>query len=184
MGIIDCMVIGCGLSMDACCIAVSNGMSAKNFGRKHIFISSLLFGLFQGIMPIIGYYAGSLFVHFFSQYSHLVVFMIFCCLGFKMIYDATLPLKETAVKSISLPILFTQAIATSMDALAVGVSLSAVGAPIFSSSMMIAGVTFLLTFIASLFGKKVGKFLHRKAGIIGGILLILIGLKVFWEGLM
>lgn len=184
MGIIEIIMIGIGLSMDACCVSISNGMCTQNLKPRHALANSLFFGVFQGLMPVIGYFAGSLFVHSFSQYSHLIVFAIFLALGLKMIYDAIKEEDEEECKIMSFKLLFIQAIATSIDALAVGVSFSAMNVNIFSSSAIIAATTFLLSMAAILLGKKIGTLLNKKAGIFGGILLILIGVKVFLERIL
>ncbi len=182
MRIFPLVVIGISLSMDAVCVSVSNGM--KNSGdQKGKFRQGLLialtFGVFQGIMPVIGYYAGFLVSDFFTRYSSLTVAAIFFFLGGKMIWDA-LHTEEETDSGVTFGTLLMQALATSIDALAVGLSFCILELPIFSSALIIAGVTFLMCFIAFFLGKKAGELLEKKAGIIGGILLLLIACKALF----
>lgn len=181
MGFFEIIIIGIGLSMDAVCVSISNGMCVKNLRLKHALINSLAFGFFQGLMPLIGFYAGSLFIGFLAQYSYLLVFVIFMILGLKMIYDALHDDECEYHKVMSFKMLLIQAIATSIDALAVGVGFSVMNTPILSASLLIAVTTLVLSLIAVYIGKKVGGILNKKAEILGGALLLLIGFKVFLE---
>lgn len=183
MGIFEVIVIGIGLSMDACCVSISNGMCTNPLKPRHALADALFFGIFQGIMPIIGYFAGSLFVGLFSQYSFWVVSVIFLLLGGKMIYDAVTEEEAVVCKKMTFRLLLVQAIATSIDALAVGVSFSAMKVNIFVSSSLIAATTFIISFIAVYFGHKVGTILNKKAGIFGGLLLLGIAVKTLLSGL-
>ncbi len=181
MSIFSLILIGISLSMDAVCVSVSNGMrNSKPHNHSGKLRQGLLiaatFGIFQGIMPIIGYYAGFLVSDFFTKYSNLTVSVIFFFLGGKMIKDALSP-EEESDAGITFTSLLIQAVATSIDALAVGLGFCILEIPIFSSSLTIAGITFLMCLIAFFLGKKAGEVLENKAGIIGGILLLLIACK-------
>ncbi len=185
MSIWDVFLIGIGLSMDAVCVSLANGIAAKKLNARDLLLPSAFFGLFQGIMPIIGYFAGSLFVSFFSKYSYILVFCIFLILGVKMILDS-LKDDENYEQSakFTVKVIFIQAVATSIDALAVGVSLSAMNTEIFSSALIIAITTFVLSIIAVLTGKKIGKVFYKIAGYLGGGILILMAVKVLIEGVL
>lgn len=180
----EILIIGVGLAMDACCVSVSNGMCTRPLKLRHALADAAFFGVFQGIMPTIGFFAGSLVVGFFSRYSFWVVAAIFLLLGGKMIYDAVTEEEETACRSMTLRLLLVQAVATSIDALAVGVSFSAMSVNILYASSLIAATTFVLSFIAVFLGKKVGTLLNKKAGVFGGILLLLIAVKTLLDGLL
>ncbi len=177
MGIIEIVVIGVGLSMDAVCVCLSNGICMSNLRRKHIIANAFMFGFFQGLMPILGFYAGSLFIDSLSDYTDILVAVIFFFLGGKMLFDAFFSKDESEKKVLTPKLLLVQGIATSIDALAVGVSFSALKVDIYFSASLIAALTFTLSLIALLIGKKVGCWLGKYAEIAGGILLISIGVN-------
>lgn len=180
MDLWDFLLVGIGLSMDAVCISLSNGICSENLRFRHAVISGILFGLFQGIMPAIGYFAGALFVGIFSHFSFLLVFIIFTLLGGKMIWDST-DTQQSTPQKISFGLLLIQAVATSIDALAVGISFSVMRVSILSAISIIATTTFFLTVPACLLGKQIGTVFEKKAGILGGLILILIGFKILLE---
>lgn len=181
MGFVELILIGIGLSMDAVCVSISNGMCMKGSKLKHALADAGAFGIFQGLMPTIGFFAGSLFIGIFSKYSDYLVFAIFAVLGGKMIWDALHEEEEEVCKRMTFQLLLVQAVATSIDALAVGVSFSAMNMNIFYSASIIAVTTFVLAFAAFFLGKKVGTMLNKKAGIFGGLLLLGIAVKVLVE---
>lgn len=183
MGLLEIILVGIGLSMDAAAVSICNGMTMKNVTIKKATIISTLFGFFQGLMPIIGFYIGSLFSSFISNIDHYVAFILLTILGIKMIYEAIESKDEVQCKEMTFKVLLLQSIATSIDALVVGLSFAALGINIYLGSSMIALTTFLICFIAVFLGKKFGKFLQNKAEIFGGIILILIGIKIFIEHL-
>ena len=170
MSIVELLLIGIGLSMDACAVSMTNGMCYKPKFRQ-TFLIALSFGLFQALMPFIGYYAGSLFAEQISSFDHWIALIL---LGF--IGDEACP-----VKPFGLWLLLMQAVATSIDALAVGVSFAAVSANIYLAVSLIGATTFVLSFIAVRIGQWIGDKLNAKAEIFGGTILVLIGLKIFIE---
>lgn len=180
MDLWDFFLTGIALSMDAVCVSITNGINGQNLRLKHALWGGIFFGFFQGLMPLIGYFAGSLFVGFLSRLSYLLVFAVFSLLGGKMIFD-TLGGESKSFQKLSVKLLFLQAVATSIDALAVGVSLSVMKANILSASTVISVTTFFLAAPACLLGKQLGVLFQKKAGIFGGILLLLIGLKILLE---
>ncbi len=178
MSFFDIILIGISLAMDAVCVSVSNGISMKGNKIKLATITSITFGIFQGIMPLIGFFAGSLFIDAFSKYSVYIVAIIFLILGVKMIYDGFNEKDEDeTITKISFGILMIQGIATSIDALAVGVGFCAIKVNIVTCSLIICFTTIVMTFIAFLLGKKIRKVLNNNAEIFAGILLLLIALK-------
>lgn len=178
MGIAEIILIGLSLSMDAFAVSVSNGMVYQNLSRKRMLAMPVAFGLFQGIMPICGFFLGNLFAEWITRYAGMIALLVLGWIGVNMIRES---LKEEEQKSISADLdfrtLLFQAVATSIDAFAVGVSFCAIGVNIFSSAGIIALTTFLCSLVAVLVGKKLGKLLGQKAEILGGLILIIIGIK-------
>lgn len=179
MSFVETLLVGLGLSMDAVAVALSDGMidpSAEKAKRRMI---PLLFGFFQGFMPFLGYHTGSLFAGFISRCSGLMIFGILGLIGGKMIWDGfhEEPQIDKHSRMLTYRILFFQAIATSIDAFAVGVGYCAAGVPVLRSSALIALTTCLCCALAVLLGKRFGTFLGNKAEIFGGSILVAIGIK-------
>ncbi|MEG0614181.1 MAG: manganese efflux pump MntP family protein [Oscillospiraceae bacterium] len=185
MGITELLLIAIGLSMDAFAVAVTNGMCKKNIKLGWTFITAIVFGLFQGVMPVIGYFLGQTFTGYIQKFDHIIALVLLGFIGGKMLYDAIKSKNCETCDSNSADLKFgelmLQGVATSIDALAVGVSFSAMNTNIVISAGFIAAVTFILSFAAVFIGKKFGAFLNRKAEIVGGLILIAIGLKIFIE---
>jgi len=175
-----------GLSTDAFAVSVSNGLCYKNFKKSQAFISSLTFGVFQGVMPTIGYFVGILFFDFISKFDHWIALILLGYIGGNMIFDAVKEIKSKnnntqEIKNYDTKTLLLQAVATSIDALAVGISFAALKTNILTAAFFICGITFVCCFIGSFIGKKFGHLLQEKAKIFGGIILVFIGLKIFIE---
>ncbi len=185
MGIVEIILIGIGLSMDAVAVSASNGMCyfPKRLKVRNALVIALAFGVFQGIMPLIGFYAGSFFSETFSRFDHWIALVLLCIIGGKMVFEAVKGDDDSCEveKNFTLKLLVIQAIATSVDALAVGVSFAAVSMNIWIAISIIAATTFLLSFGAVYIGKRFGTLLNKKAEILGGLILIGIGLKIFIE---
>lgn len=185
MDIITLLLLAVGLSMDAFAVAISNGITQQKNTLKTALFSGLAFGLFQGLMPLIGYWAGFMFSDIIEKYDHIIALVLLAFIGIKMIVESVdeilHPKTETNLQDISLKLLFTQAVATSIDALAVGVSFAAIKVNIFFAVSFIAVTTFIFSFLGVMIGKGVGKKLKEKAGIAGGIILCAIGIKIFVE---
>lgn len=173
-----------GLAMDAFAVSVTNGMCYRMNTAKNALSSGLAFGLFQGLMPLIGYFAGHTFSGAIERFDHWIALLLLSLIGGKMIYEAirdgkkpeNCPTRAFSVKTLTL-----QAVATSIDALAVGVSLGVMQVDIFLSVGIIAAITFLCSFTGVLIGKRFGGWLQDKAEILGGVILILIGANIFLE---
>ena len=202
MGFAEVLLIGVALSMDACAIAMTNGMTEPKMPLKRTLLIALFFGVFQGLMPLIGYFITDLvanaFLDIFESVSAWISFGLLAFLGGKMIFDCiqchlhkTDCECECKEKNLTLTALLVQAVATSIDALAVGVSLNmeakfggglllgAVG-----STAVIGCTTFLLSIGAVYIGKAVGDKLADKAELLGGIVLLGIGLKILIESFL
>lgn len=183
MSLFEIILIGIGLSMDAACVSMSNGMCYKA-KLKNVLSIGLAFGLFQGIMPIIGYYAGSIFSDQISQYDHWLALILLSIIGGKMLYEAIWcknPDDDSCLPTLTFKLLLVQAVATSIDALALGVSFAAMSVNIYLAATVIAVTTFVLSIISVFIGNKVGTRLNKKAEIFGGAILVLLGIKIFVE---
>lgn len=180
MSIIEILLVGIGLSMDACAVSMTNGMCYKPKFRQTLFIA-LSFGVFQALMPLIGYFAGSLFTSQISAFDHWIALILLGFIGGKMIWDGFHHDESCPVKPFGAGLLLMQAIATSIDALAVGVSFAAVSANIYLAVSLIGVTTFVLSIAAVKVGEWIGDKLNAKAEIFGGTILVLIGLKIFIE---
>ena len=177
--------------MDAFAVSLSLGMQLPSFSTKNIFIPGVYFGLFQAIMPLLGYFLGIRFSHYIEKYSHWVSFFLLLFIGGKMLIEALKKDKlssrdfpetpENVSSPLSFKILLPLALATSIDAFAVGVSFSFIKVPVFFSSSIIGIITFLLTTTGIIISKKLGSLFNKKAEFLGGIILIFIGLKMLLE---
>lgn len=186
MTLIELLLISVGLAMDAFSVSVCKGLSMKKIDLKGGVITALFFGVFQGGMPVIGYFLGTRFANVISSFSHWVSFALLAIIGGKMILEAIK--EEDDDKSnkeyrLDLKELTLLAIATSIDALAVGIVFAAEKTNLFFSVTMIGVITFALSLVGVFIGHKFGSKYEKKAEIAGGTILILIGLKLLLEGL-
>lgn len=180
------ILLGVGLAMDASAVSIVNGIKYANYKTKEMLISALFFGFFQGLMPLIGYFIILPFISYVEVVDHWIVFGILAFLGIRMIREG---LKKdddicNGCETFSNKILITEAIATSIDALSVGVSLPLLSINPFLACLIIAIVTTICCLIAHQLGKHLGVLLKDKAIIFGGIILVLIGLKTLLEHLL
>lgn len=186
MGIIELTLLSAGLAMDAFSVAVCQGLSMKKLCVRSGLIIALFFGIFQGIMPLIGYFLGSRFAGYISSVSHWIAFGLLGVIGGKMIWEAFHDEEESGGKSeykLAFGELTLLAVATSIDALAVGIVFAAAKVNLILSVIMIAAVTFAISFAGVVIGNKFGSRFEKKAEIAGGGILILIGLKMLLDGL-
>jgi putative Mn2+ efflux pump MntP len=138
------------------------------------------FGVFQGVMPIAGFYLGSLFADIINKWSGPIALIILGFIGVNMIREGLSGDEDASPRTLTFKVLIFQAIATSIDAFAVGVSFAAGGAPIFTAAPLIALTTFVLSLIAQAIGTKLGEKLGDHAEVLGGIILIIIGIKAMF----
>jgi len=186
MDLFAIVIIGIGLSMDAFAAALVKGLCSKDLHYALAFKVGLYFGFFQGFMVWFGYTLGLSFSALIDSFDHWVAFFLLAAIGGKMIYEGLQP-KDlscdvdpgTDVKS-----MITISIATSIDALAVGISLALLKTEIISTSLIIASVTFLISFLGVRIGKRWASKLDNTAEIIGGLVLIAIGIKILLEHIL
>lgn len=183
--IITSIFLGVGLAMDACAVSMANGLNEPKMKIKKIIFIALMFGLFQGLMPLMGYLIGSQVLTKFEWIIPWAALGILGYLGGKMIYDGIKNKEEDEeVKELTFKVLFIQAIATSIDALSVGFTIS--DYTIIEALVCVgcvAVITFAICVAAVFIGKKFGTKLGNKAILVGGIILVLIGLEIFISGM-
>ncbi len=188
MTIIDVVILSIGLAIDASCVCTTSGLVYKPNTIKSFKIA-LPFGVFQGVMPLIGYFGIGLLPDELFRYNHIIAFVLLCLVGTKMLVDAlkSRSRKEKCkgdVKQLTVQIMLVQAISTSIDALTVGVTLGNQPIPfMFAAVGIISIITLAMCFGAVILGKKVGTKLNSKAEIFGGIVLVLIAVRLLVNGL-
>ena len=175
-------LIGLSLSMDAFAVSVGSGVSIKDLKPFHAARASLSFGLFQFAMPVAGWYLGTAFAAYIQAFDHWAAFGLLTFIGGKMIWES-LRGSDSAGDIRSLSCLLTLSVATSIDALAVGFSFSILSQGIWIPAAAIGGITFMTCLIGFEFGRRIGAFLEKSAGIAGGLILIGIGVKILIEHL-
>ncbi|HMV77572.1 MAG TPA: manganese efflux pump MntP family protein [Leptospiraceae bacterium] len=180
----EILITALGLAMDAAAVSVSAGMSMKKFSLFQCARIALYFGIFQAVMPVLGwgagYFAGK--IEFIGRFGHWAAALILGYIGARMILEGIQKKEEDESQDYSDSwVLLGLAVATSIDALAAGFSFALLDIDIISASLIIGAVTFVLSIIGAVFGKRIGSFFGRGADIFGGSVLILIGLKILLE---
>ena len=184
MDIFSISLIALGLAMDAFAVSITSGFAIKYIKIKNALMIAIFFGLFQAIMPLIGWLAGYTLKDFISGIDHWIAFGLLSIIGLKMIYESfKLESDKERVDPLNISVLFVLSIATSIDALAIGISLSFLNISIALPSIIIGIITFLLSFMGVYIGNKLGHFFEKKIEILGGIILIAIGIKILIEHL-
>ena len=183
----EILLIGIGLSMDAFAVAVSKGLSMQKINYKAGLIIALFFGVFQAGMPLIGYFAAIRFERYIVAADHWVAFGLLLFIGGKAIVEAIKEIRSGEKKEENFKLRYGElvvlAVATSVDALAVGISFAFLSVQIWKSVSIIGVTTFLISFAGVCIGNRFGAKLKAKAEIAGGVILILIGLKILLEHL-
>lgn len=184
MGIVELFILAIGVSMDAFAVSICKGLSMKKTNVKAMATCGIWFGGFQALMPLIGFILGSLFASAIQAIDHWVAFALLAFIGISMIKDTFGDEEEECDADFSFKTMFTMALATSIDALAIGISLAMVGNVNIILAVILIGIT---TGILSAIGVKIGgifgnKF-EKKAQIAGGIILIILGIKILLEHL-
>jgi len=185
VGFVELFLIAVGLSMDAFAVSVCKGLGMQRLNMGQAVVIALFFGGFQALMPVIGWAVGAQFAHFVSTYAHWIAFALLAFVGGKMLWDAFHEDEgeDAGPFKLELGDLLMLAIATSIDALAVGVSFAFLDVAIAPSAALIGVTTFVLSLVGVAVGHQFGSRWEKPATIVGGIVLILIGVKVMLEGL-
>ena len=184
MNFAELLLLGVGLSMDAFAVSVCKGLATRRPSLQNMAGCGLCFGGFQALMPLIGFYLGSLFAEAIEAVDHWVAFVLLALIGLNMVREAVSGETEHEDADFSVRTMLTMAIATSIDALAVGISLAMSGGVQIWSAIAIIGVTTcLLSMLGVKLGSVFGDRFEKKAQIAGGVILILLGLKILLEHL-
>lgn len=200
MGFIEIFILGLGLSMDAFAVAICKGLNMKKFNVKQAIVIAIFFAFFQFAMPVIGFFFCSQFESYISSFDHWIVFLLLSFIGIKMIIESIKEAKSNNIDNkvvktensleknnkedkLNIKELFILAIATSIDALAVGISLAFFDVSIFGAGAIIGITTLILSFIGVILGSLFGEKFKTPAEILGGVVLVLIGLKILLEHL-
>ncbi len=182
MGIAELFFIGVGLSMDAFAVAVCKGLNMRRIDKGQSFLIALFFGGFQALMPFLGWAIGRQFEAYITSYDHWIAFLLLAYIGGKMIYEAVKG-EEGHGGGFSIRELLILAVATSVDALAVGITFAFLKVDIRPAVVLIGCTTFVLSLLGVLIGNRFGSRYQQKAEVAGGVILILIGLKILLEHL-
>ncbi len=180
------LLLACGLAMDAMAVAAARGMAVVRITPRHVLLVALFFGGFQGLMPLLGWFVGRSFGSEVAAWDHWIAFALLGAIGAKMIWEARGARDEPTEREsdpFGLRVMFVLAVATSVDALAVGVTLPILGAPLLLSVLTIGLTTALLSSLGLFAGRRFGSMLGRRLDLFGGVVLIGLGLKILIEHL-
>ena len=185
---IELFLLGVGLSMDAFAVSVCKGLGMRKLDKKQALIIGLYFGGFQALMPLIGWLLGSQFQQYITRIDHWIAFILLGFIGGKMMVEAVREWnEEETVEVMDAPIdhknMFVLAVATSIDALAVGITFAFLNTPIIEAITIIGITTMVLSIIGVIVGNFFGSRYKSKAEFIGGLILVLLGLKILLEHL-
>lgn len=187
MNIVEIVLLAISLSMDAFAVALCKGLALKKINLKSCAIVGLWFGAFQGLMPMLGYFLGSTFADKITSIDHWIAFILLAIIGGNMIKEALEKDEEKVNDSLCFKTMLVMAIATSIDALAVGVSFAFTDFKpdwfVYIAFVLIGVITFVLSSIGVKIGNIFGTKYKSKAEFTGGLVLILLGLKILLEGL-
>ena len=185
MGFLELFILAVGLSMDAFAVSVCKGLAMKKASRRAQLCCGAWFGGFQALMPLIGYFLGTLFLDAISAIDHWIAFGLLVLIGVNMLREAMGSEEEEAADAdLSVKTMFILAVATSIDALAVGISLAMAGVGSIWLAVLLIGVTtFVLSVIGVRMGNVFGSRYEKRAETVGGVILILLGVKILLEHL-
>lgn len=183
MGIVELFLIAVGLSMDAFAVSICKGLSVQRLRVRHMLLAGLYFGAFQALMPLVGYFLGARFASMITAYDHWITFVLLALIGGNMIREALGSEEECQTADFSPRAMLPLAVATSIDALAVGVSFAFMKVQIFSAVGLIGITTFCFGVAGVKIGNVFGSKYESKAELVGGAILILIGTKILLEHL-
>lgn len=182
MGFVELLFIAIGLSMDSFAVSVCKGLNMQKINYKHTVITALFFGGFQALMPLIGWFLGKQFDQYINGFDHWIAFLLLAFVGGKMIYEALKDDDENSCKDtdkLNIKELFLLSIATSIDALAVGITFALIpDTNIISSILLIGIITFSFSAGGFIIGNKFGSRYKSKAELAGGIIILIIGFKI------
>ena len=183
MGIWELLILAVGLAMDAFAVSICNGLSIRKLNLRHMVIVGLWFGAFQALMPLLGYVLGSAFTQLVQALDHWIAFVLLLIIGGNMIREAFSGDEEEVSPSLAVPGMFLLAVATSIDALAVGITFAFLRVNIWLAVAIIGVCTFVISAAGVKIGNVFGARFKSKAELLGGVVLVLIGAKILLEHL-
>lgn len=181
MSVLELFILAVGLSMDAFAVSICKGLAAKKVSIKEMCIAGVWFGGFQALMPFLGWILGSRFKYYIENFDHWIAFLLLVAIGANMIRESFSDESEKVDNSFALKTMFVMAVATSIDALAVGITFGLLldnWKEIILASLFICSITFCFSATGVKIGSVFGNKYEKKAEIAGGIILILIGIKI------
>lgn len=187
MDIPTLLFLAIALTADAFAVSLTNGICRNYITKRYAFATALIFGLFQACMPALGYLLGNSFSEVIHRYQHWIALILLGGIGINMVVDANNELhdpksQQPVSQLLTIKSLFLQGIATSIDALAAGVGFAVLDLNILTASLTIGLITFTFCYIGVYIGRMFGTILGVRAKFVGGFILIMIGIKIFFEG--
>lgn len=183
MSIIEILLISIGLAMDAFAVSICKGLAMKKMDWQKAMIIGIYFGVFQALMPILGYFLGTTFDEFITNIDHWIAFILLLSIGINMIKECFNKDVENNNDSIDVKTMIVLAVATSIDALAIGITFACLKTKIIFPAVSIGIITFILSVVGVKIGNKFGNKYENKAQITGGLILILLGIKILLDHL-
>ena len=183
MDLVELLLLAVGLAMDAFAVAVCKGLSLRELKLRQALLVGAWFGVFQGLMPVLGWLLGSAFSDLVQSVDHWIAFILLAIIGGNMIREAVKGDEEDVDPSLSVGVMFLLAVATSIDALAVGITFAFLNVNILLAVVLIGVITFAISAVGVKVGNLFGARYKSKAELLGGCVLILIGLKILLEDL-
>lgn len=181
MHLAELLIIAVGVSMDAFAVSICKGLSVQKVRMKHVALTGIWFGGFQALMPVIGYFVGASFAGFVTSVDHWIAFVLLGIIGGNMIKESCSKEEECCAPDFSVKTMFAMAVATSIDALAIGVSFAFLNVNIWKAVALIGVTTALFSGSGVLIGNIFGSRYKSKAEFVGGFILVAMGLKILLE---
>lgn len=179
---VELLLIGVGLAMDAFAVSICKGLAMRKVNKKQAVIIGLFFGGFQALMPLVGWLLGSQFESYITSIDHWIAFVLLAFIGGKMIFEAVKPEEDVEIEQMDPPLdmkeMFLLAVATSIDALAVGITFAFLDYPIVEAISIIGVITFIISVGGVYVGNFFGNKYKNKAEFAGGLILVIIGLRI------
>jgi putative Mn2+ efflux pump MntP len=177
------VLVALGLALDSFSVSVTNGLASSRFESRRALTTGAFFGLFQALMPLVGWLAGVHLTGLISGFDHWIAFLLLTAIGCRLILDAVRNDAKSSAGSWGLRALLTLSIATSIDALAVGLTLSVLQLPLAATVIVVGIVTFSLSVLGVYLGGKIRRLVSHRVGILGGLILIALGMKILVDHL-
>lgn len=179
---VELLLIGVGLAMDAFAVSICKGLAMRKVNKKQAVMIGLFFGGFQALMPLVGWLLGSQFESYITSIDHWIAFVLLAFIGGKMIFEAVKPEEDVEIEQMDPPLdmkeMFLLAVATSIDALAVGITFAFLDYPIVEAISIIGVITFIISVGGVYVGNFFGNKYKNKAEFAGGLILVIIGLRI------